>query len=66
MTSLDGDMAGVANTQTEELVRLKEEETCLSDQEGKQLLISRQGSLHYIVLHLQIAHRQQIRRRLIG
>jgi hypothetical protein len=27
-------MAGVANTQTEEMVRLKEEETCLSDQEG--------------------------------
>jgi hypothetical protein len=24
----------VANTQTEEMVRLKEEETCLSDQEG--------------------------------
>jgi hypothetical protein len=34
MTSIDGDMAGVANTQTEEMVRLKEEETCLSDQEG--------------------------------
>lgn len=34
MTSLDGDMAGVVNTQTEEMVRLKEEETCLSDQEG--------------------------------
>lgn len=33
MTSLDGDMAGVVNTQTEEMVRLKEEETCLSDQE---------------------------------
>ncbi|EFX80681.1 hypothetical protein DAPPUDRAFT_318379 [Daphnia pulex] len=33
MTSIDGDMAGVANTQTEEMVRLKEEETCLSDQE---------------------------------
>lgn len=34
MSSIDGDMAGVASTQTEEMDRLKEEETCLSDQEG--------------------------------
>lgn len=30
-------MAGVANTQTEEMDRLKEEVTCLSDQEGTEL-----------------------------
>lgn len=34
MNSIDGDMAGVASTQTEEMVRLKEEEeTYLSDPE---------------------------------
>lgn len=32
MNSIDGDMAGVASTQTEQMDRLKaEEETCLSD-----------------------------------
>ena len=35
MNSIDGDMAGVVSTQTEEMDRLKEEEeTCLSEQEG--------------------------------
>lgn len=41
MNSIEGDMAGVASTQTEEMVRLQEEEeTCLSDQDGKLTCIS--------------------------
>jgi len=34
MSSIDGDMAGVASTQTEEMYRLREEETSLSNQQG--------------------------------
>ena len=34
MSSIDGDMAGVASTQTEEMDRLREEETSLTNQPG--------------------------------
>lgn len=34
MSSIDGDMAGVASTQTEEMDRLREEETSLSNHQG--------------------------------
>ena len=34
MNSIEGDMAGVASTQTEEMDRLKEEETSMSTQQG--------------------------------